>query len=422
MRRTLCVAVILLAAGILAGQSLEVTNPTKTSVWKIGERYNITWKSIGNVGPTVDVVLLKGNTKIKIKVGARNNGSYSWTIPASVQPGTYQIRVAVPSLGLKEQSPAFSIVAATAPPGGQIVAPKIPPSLQQLPPQTVQQQQMTFSDFMPRIKDFTPSRTSIKEGEILAISIHVENATQATVIEKAAGKSCILGLRGDTFQDKAWTMKPVRSGEIQLLAEKGTQKVDKSFTINVIPVPSKLPVLNRFKIIPEMAQPGEAASFDINYQNAASGKIYRVYGRTRHEVITLSRFPDFGGTVNFTPPRDTGKTTYEIELINKDGVFLGRAWQTVRPLMRIHYFRANARSFRSGDMIEFSYCFEGASEAVIKRIGDEKSRRTIDVCGGKRCEGKCSFPFRGPGTYKLIIMNAYDPVLPSPGVELTQIR
>jgi hypothetical protein len=104
-RRLLNMKKLLLIAALAAltmsmalwGSSITVTSPTGTDHWCIGSGYTVTWTSSGVTG-TVDVILRPAGAPgapptLGIAAGTANDGSQGWTIPASVAPGSYLVRV-----------------------------------------------------------------------------------------------------------------------------------------------------------------------------------------------------------------------------------------------------------------------------------------------------------------------------------------
>jgi len=83
----------------LWGQSITVTSPTTGDEWCKGSNYTITWTKSGAMQATVAIRLRvagspeSAEAAVVIANGAPNNGSYSWTVPNSVAPGNYFIRV-----------------------------------------------------------------------------------------------------------------------------------------------------------------------------------------------------------------------------------------------------------------------------------------------------------------------------------------
>jgi hypothetical protein len=74
--------------------SITVTSPNGGEKWKHGTTHVLRWKSVGSPGANVKIELLKGTVAKTIVSSAKNNGSYSWKIPASQTPGTnYKIRI-----------------------------------------------------------------------------------------------------------------------------------------------------------------------------------------------------------------------------------------------------------------------------------------------------------------------------------------
>lgn len=88
------VAFMLLLGGIALAQEIKVTQPASGVTWNIGGTYLIQWTSAGTTKPTVKIMLWQGVTNVlDIAASAPNNGSYSWTIPSTVAPGAYKVRV-----------------------------------------------------------------------------------------------------------------------------------------------------------------------------------------------------------------------------------------------------------------------------------------------------------------------------------------
>lgn len=91
---------ILLSLCLLAAsawsQTITVTSPAAEAVWKQGETKTIQWTKQGETGANVRITLrAPGQTDAVLVIAdpAPNSESYSWTIPATVAPGTYIIRV-----------------------------------------------------------------------------------------------------------------------------------------------------------------------------------------------------------------------------------------------------------------------------------------------------------------------------------------
>jgi hypothetical protein len=128
MRKTLGVVAFLIAfAGTGLAQSITVIQPAAGMTWNIGGTYTIQWTSTGVAKPTVKVMLWQGSTFIMdIAASAPISGPYSWTIPASVTPGSYKVRVRAIGADTLGVSSAFNIAAAAAPPGPIKVTPRAP--------------------------------------------------------------------------------------------------------------------------------------------------------------------------------------------------------------------------------------------------------------------------------------------------------
>ena len=77
-------------------QTITVTSPAAGAVWKQGETKVIQWTNAGQTGANVRITLrVPGQTGAALEIvqSTPNTGSYSWTVPTSVAPGTYTLRV-----------------------------------------------------------------------------------------------------------------------------------------------------------------------------------------------------------------------------------------------------------------------------------------------------------------------------------------
>jgi hypothetical protein len=130
MKKTVCIVVFLLVfGGIGFAQSITVTQPAAGVTWNIGATYVIQWTSTGVTKPTVKIMLWQGSTFIMdIAASVPISSPYSWTIPASVTPGSYKVRVRAIGADTLGVSSAFNIAAGTpTTPSGPIkVTPRAP--------------------------------------------------------------------------------------------------------------------------------------------------------------------------------------------------------------------------------------------------------------------------------------------------------
>ncbi len=118
-------AVFLLFLGFLPaahafGQSIVVTSPAAGIAWHVGETRLITWTKTGTMDDEVKIRLMReGNIVLNIAGSVPNSGSYSWTIPASVEEGSYVVRVRTMDDAVWDNSEAFTVApAAASPPDG----------------------------------------------------------------------------------------------------------------------------------------------------------------------------------------------------------------------------------------------------------------------------------------------------------------
>ena len=100
MKKTfLAVFIGICLCGLAQAQTITVTSPVATDDWWLGSTHNITWTASGAMQATCAIRLrLAGSPEsadpaLVIANGTVNDGSFSWTIPNSVAPGSYFIRV-----------------------------------------------------------------------------------------------------------------------------------------------------------------------------------------------------------------------------------------------------------------------------------------------------------------------------------------
>lgn len=117
MNKTVCIVVFLfILGGIGLAQQITVTQPAAGETWKTGGTYVIKWTHSGVTKPTVKVMLWQGsNFVMDIENVQPIIASRVWTIPATVAPGTYKIRVKVIGESTLGISDAFNIVAPDPP-------------------------------------------------------------------------------------------------------------------------------------------------------------------------------------------------------------------------------------------------------------------------------------------------------------------
>jgi len=119
------------AFSIQAPQPLTVLAPNGGENWKVGSKVTVTWKYTVDIGATVKIELLKGDTVVKTAAsaapsGSSGAGSFLWTIPKTLAyASNYRMRVtgsANPSYTDVSDAP-FTIsgptLDVTAPDGGE---------------------------------------------------------------------------------------------------------------------------------------------------------------------------------------------------------------------------------------------------------------------------------------------------------------
>jgi hypothetical protein len=95
----------------LSGQTITVTSPGMGTTWQIQETCDIIWATAGNMDERVLILLRSGgNVVMEITMNTENDGTFSWTIPSSVAPGRYSIRIKTLDQAVSDDSETFSIV------------------------------------------------------------------------------------------------------------------------------------------------------------------------------------------------------------------------------------------------------------------------------------------------------------------------
>jgi hypothetical protein len=117
MKRSVCVlTLVFILGGIGLAQEIKVTQPASGVTWNIGGTYLVQWTPTGTTKPTVKIMLWQGATDIMdIVASTPNSGSYSWTIPTTVAPGTYKVRVRTIGDNIVGIGAAFNIASASTP-------------------------------------------------------------------------------------------------------------------------------------------------------------------------------------------------------------------------------------------------------------------------------------------------------------------
>ncbi len=95
----------------LPSSSLTVTAPAAGAVWTKGSTKTIAWTKSGKQSATVKIQLYRGTTKVlDISAGTPNDGSFPWSIPASLAAGTnYKIRITTADGYVSDDSALFKI-------------------------------------------------------------------------------------------------------------------------------------------------------------------------------------------------------------------------------------------------------------------------------------------------------------------------
>jgi len=117
MKKKLIVLILSMLAmsAALWGQSITVTSPKAADEWCTGSTYTVTWAPSGAMQASVAIRLRVAGSSEKapaaftIANGEPNDGSFSWTVPNSVSPGSYFIRVRTDDSTVIGDSAVFKI-------------------------------------------------------------------------------------------------------------------------------------------------------------------------------------------------------------------------------------------------------------------------------------------------------------------------
>ena len=106
----------------LPAQTITVTSPAAGAMWLMKSSHAITWTSTGLMKATVAIRLRRAGSPeseaatLAIANGEANDGAFSWTVPDTVAPGNYFIRVRTDDSSVIGDSGTFSIAPALPPP------------------------------------------------------------------------------------------------------------------------------------------------------------------------------------------------------------------------------------------------------------------------------------------------------------------
>jgi hypothetical protein len=104
---------ILMCAGFVQAQRITVTRPAADDAWSVGSTHDILWTTQGTMDDEVKILLFQGGARV-LEITARvpNNGRFTWTIPGTVTPGRYSVRVRTIDGAAVDNSDEFAITVA----------------------------------------------------------------------------------------------------------------------------------------------------------------------------------------------------------------------------------------------------------------------------------------------------------------------
>lgn len=114
------------AAAALFGQTITVTSPTPGVTWYKGQTYLITWALSGTMDTHVNIRLRDEagtDWAYPIANNVANNGSFSFTVPGTIDDGGYRVRIATVDKEVSGRSDIFQIKLQPSKPAVKVIAP-----------------------------------------------------------------------------------------------------------------------------------------------------------------------------------------------------------------------------------------------------------------------------------------------------------
>ncbi len=109
-KQSVFIILILFFVSFVYSQSISIVSPAKGDTWVKGRKYTIRWTRSGSMNDFVKIRLYQGNSKVLgIVDRTDNDGSYDWTVPDNINPGTYRIRVKTVDNQIYDDSENFEI-------------------------------------------------------------------------------------------------------------------------------------------------------------------------------------------------------------------------------------------------------------------------------------------------------------------------
>lgn len=89
-------------------QTIEITEPTESTVWTAGSNGNIIWTpEADNFGAQIHIYLLKDSVDVVTRLHQVNSGTFSLPVPSDAEPGT-DYRIAITRVDMKIWKPYYS--------------------------------------------------------------------------------------------------------------------------------------------------------------------------------------------------------------------------------------------------------------------------------------------------------------------------
>ena len=104
--------------GMDVAPQLVVSAPRRTDRWCRGQPYPVVWTSSGVATPTVRISLRQGEREVLLlEDDAPNSGTFRWSIPVTLETGTYVVRVTAADSSRSDDSDGFEILSCAPAPG-----------------------------------------------------------------------------------------------------------------------------------------------------------------------------------------------------------------------------------------------------------------------------------------------------------------
>ena len=324
-------ALFFFLTGVIFTQTITVTNPSQGAVWNKGTKYNITWTTTGNVYQSVKIRLFNSSATVKeLDIDdsiPTTDGSVEWTIPGTVNPGSYVVIVRTSNNSTTGISKVFTIAG----------VPEVEPSITFSKPDsdTIWRKGIIYS--------ITWTKVGLQSSGV-NIGIYKNSISQANLVGQLAGPN---------NESKSWSIPNnyasgtyylrIKTDDNKITADSEAFKIKPKFQI----APEMLPTPIHGEI--EIIKPSissfwkEGKSHLIKWKNKFTKKntikidLYNYSGNTFIKTIktilgvNVIKINKGGGkpsdtsTCNWYIPKGTGPGKFIIKISRTDGKASGKS-------------------------------------------------------------------------------------------------